>query len=80
MTDPIAEAAVQAAERGATRTAEQSARDGLPHRPLPKTFHVGPDADVRFPEASNGHPFDGMTVTAWVDNIDQADVAAGRSE
>uniref|UniRef100_A0AB39U1X9 Uncharacterized protein n=8 Tax=unclassified Caudoviricetes TaxID=2788787 RepID=A0AB39U1X9_9CAUD len=47
MQDPIAEAAARAAEYGAP----------------PRTFHVGPDADVDF---GNGHnPFDGMVLTHW---------------
>ncbi|MFA5707390.1 hypothetical protein [Mycolicibacterium sp.] len=52
-----------------------AAESGAP----PKVFHVGPDAAVDF-GTGNGHPFDGVTLTAWVDSFDAADVATGRSE
>jgi hypothetical protein len=31
----------------------------------PRTFEVGPEADVEFSATVQGHPFDGMTVTHW---------------
>ena len=54
--------------------AERAAEYGAP----PRTFHVGPDAAVNL--GTGGNPFDGMTVTAWIDSFDSFDVAAGRSE
>ncbi|MBS1696094.1 MAG: hypothetical protein JST91_28195 [Actinobacteria bacterium] len=40
---------------------ERAATDGAP----PKTWLVGPDADVDFGAAGQGHPFDGLTITHW---------------
>lgn len=42
----------------------------------PKVWPVGPDADVRLGKGLS-HPFDGMQLTGWVDNVD---VITGRCE
>jgi hypothetical protein len=53
MTDPIAEAAERAAEYGAP----------------PKTWRVPENAHIEFSDGPGDHPFNGMTIAGWLDNI-----------
>ncbi|WP_156661526.1 hypothetical protein [Mycobacterium sp. 852002-51163_SCH5372311] len=58
----------------ACETADQIAEldEATAEAPLTVNGSMGqpasPQADVRFGATSQGHPFDGMTVTAWVDS------------
>ncbi|NHU42580.1 hypothetical protein [Rhodococcus sp. A14] len=46
-----------------TKAVARAAEHGGPER----VWNVGPDAAVRF-SRGQGHPFDGLTVTTWIED------------